>query len=70
MQGKQQKGQFLHKTGNERAKAISEIQKKIKDGLFSSEKVIQSIVNKLEPHFTSSIEEILPFTLYIIVIFE
>ena len=57
MQGKQQKGQFLHKTGRDRAKAISEIQKKVKSGLFSSEMVVKSIVDKLEPHFTASIEE-------------
>ncbi len=53
MEGNQQRGQFLHKEGEDRRRAVEEIKLKIESGLFSSDKVIKDIVEKIGPHFAS-----------------
>lgn len=55
MQGKQIKGQFIWRTGEDRQKVVDSIKAKINAGYFFSDKVINELAEKLGPHFAESV---------------
>ena len=55
MQGKQIKGQFIWRTGEDRRKVVESIKEKINSGYFFSDKVVNELVEKLGPQFAESV---------------
>lgn len=57
MHGKQIKGQFIWRTGEDRQKVVDSIKTKISAGYFFSKEVMNELVEKLGPQFADSIGE-------------
>jgi hypothetical protein len=57
VQGKQIKGKFLWKTGEDRRKTVDSIKEKINSGYYLSEIIFREIADKIGPQFAESIGE-------------
>ncbi|MBF0431929.1 MAG: hypothetical protein HQK83_11655 [Fibrobacteria bacterium] len=56
-QGKQIKGKFIWRSGDDRRKVVESIKRKIDAGFFSSEMVISELVDKLSPQFSAMVDD-------------
>ena len=56
-QGKQPKGQFIWRTGEDRQKVVDSIKSKINSGYFFTNTVVNELVERLGPQFADTVDE-------------